>query len=48
MSLLLQGFNENDLEGLEHEKTLGTLMYYVPRLFEWQDEMAERYLERFL
>ncbi len=46
--LLLQGFNENDLEGLEHEKMLGTLLYYVPRLFEWKDGVAERYLERFL
>ena len=46
--LFLQGFNENDLEGLEHEKTLGTLLYYVPRLFEWKDGIAERYLERLL
>ncbi len=46
--LLLQGFDVNDLEALEHEKTLGTLMYYVPRLLEWKDGIAERYLERHL
>lgn len=46
--LLLQGFDEKDLEALDHEKTLGTLMFYVPKLLEWKDGMAERYLERYL
>ena len=46
--LLLQGFDENDLEGLEYEKILGTLMYYVPRLLEWKDGIAEKYLQRHL
>lgn len=43
-----QGFDEKDLEGLEYEKILGTLIYYVPRLFEWKNGIAERYLERYL
>ncbi len=47
-SMLLQGFDEKTLEALEHEKTLGILMYYVPKLFEWKDGIAERYLERFM
>ena len=47
-SLVLQGFYEKDLEALEDEKTLGTLMYYVPKLFEWKDGIAEKYLERYL
>lgn len=46
--LVSQGFDERDLEALDHEKTLGMLTYYVPKLLEWKDGRAEKYLNRYL
>ena len=46
--LVSQGFDESDLEALGHEKILGTLTYYVPKLLEKKDGRAERYLEVYL
>ncbi|KAL9124572.1 MAG: hypothetical protein Q9217_006111, partial [Psora testacea] len=43
--LVSQGFDESDLEALGHEKILGTLTYYVPKLLERKDGRAERYLK---
>ncbi len=36
-----------DFTALEREKTLGTLIYYVPKLLEWKEGRAERYLQQF-
>ncbi|KAI9892614.1 MAG: hypothetical protein M1814_001307 [Vezdaea aestivalis] len=47
-NLTSQGFNGGDLEAMEHEKALGILRYYVPKLLEWKDNRAEKYLEGFL
>ncbi len=46
--LVSQGFDEGDLEAIEYEKALGILRYYVPKLLEWKDDKAERYLKAFL
>ncbi len=41
------GLNTMDFTALEREKTLGTLIYYVPKLLEWKEGRAERYLQQF-
>ncbi len=45
--LVSQGFDGSDFTALEREKTLGTLIYYVPKLLEWKEGRAEGYLQHF-
>ena len=40
--LLLSGFDQNDLEVLERKKTLGTLIYCMPRQVEWKDRIDKK------
>ncbi|TAQ83312.1 hypothetical protein B7494_g8364 [Chlorociboria aeruginascens] len=46
--IVSEGFEEDDLEAIEYEKALGNLTYYIPKLLEWKDGKAEKYLEGFL
>lgn len=39
--LVSQGFDGSHFTALEREKTLGTLIYYVPKLLEWKEGRAE-------
>ncbi|MCJ1386620.1 hypothetical protein MMC17_009746, partial [Xylographa soralifera] len=41
-NLISQGFVDGDLKAMEHEKILGILAYYVPKLFKWKEGLAER------